>query len=126
MQSTPNMYMPAPLNALQQAGRRYGVSIDHLPPIETLRAENLKDFSKEDLRCYLEASGIIKFAPNFVVVCERICVIVVYSLCPILSSLTTYCFGVLVIMPVQTPSHLLHAVCCSVLRLTYNMVRAVS
>jgi len=39
------------------AGRRYGVNIDSLPPIDSLRAESLKDFSKEDLRCYLESVG---------------------------------------------------------------------
>jgi len=40
------------------AGRRYGVNIDSLPPIDSLRAESLKDFSKEDFRCYLESVGI--------------------------------------------------------------------
>eukprot|EP00026_Physarum_polycephalum_P007278 Phypoly_transcript_07336.p1 GENE.Phypoly_transcript_07336~~Phypoly_transcript_07336.p1 ORF type:complete len:527 (+),score=108.64 Phypoly_transcript_07336:53-1633(+) len=38
--------------------KRYGVNVRSLPPIETLQPETLKDFTKEDLRCYLEAAGI--------------------------------------------------------------------
>lgn len=38
--------------------KRYGVALRSLPPIETLQPETLKDFTKEDLRCYLEAAGM--------------------------------------------------------------------
>lgn len=39
--------------------KRYGVNLRSLPPIETLQPETLKDFTKEDLRCYLEAAGML-------------------------------------------------------------------
>lgn len=41
--------------------KRYGVHLRSLPPIETLQPETLKDFTKEDLRCYLEAAGMMIF-----------------------------------------------------------------
>jgi LRP1 type putative zinc finger protein len=47
------MYVP------HHTGRRYGVTLDSLPPIESLRPDQLKDFTKEEIKCYLEAAGVI-------------------------------------------------------------------
>ena len=57
---------------LEVVPKRYGVTLRSLPPIETLQPETLKDFTKEDLRCYLEAAGM----PTYMV--SVVCISVVW------------------------------------------------